>query len=102
LESLLCGTLLFFVEAILLMATLNDKNHIENDPSYKGLKVNKGVKNAPSINPDAAKRIIKRKKQLSVDDYVNGILKGNVTILSRAVTMVESARPEHQHSPANY
>ncbi|WP_439184443.1 methylmalonyl Co-A mutase-associated GTPase MeaB [Carboxylicivirga taeanensis] len=77
------------------MATKDD-HHIENDPAYKGLKVNKGVEGAPSINPDISKRIIKRKRQLSVDEYVNGILEGNVTILSRAVTMVESSLPEHQ------
>jgi len=79
------------------MATFDEHHHVENDPSYKGLKVNKGVENAPSINPNATSRIIKRKKQLSVDDYVEGILSGSVTILSRAVTMVESALPEHQH-----
>jgi LAO/AO transport system kinase len=78
------------------MAKMDDHHHIENDPDFKGLKVNKGVENAPSINPNAAKRIIKRKRQLSVDEYVNGILEGNVTILSRAVTMVESSLPEHQ------
>jgi len=78
------------------MINKDDHHHIENDPSYKGLKVNKGVDEAPSINPNANKRLIKRKRQLSVDEYVEGILNGNVTILSRAVTMVESARPEHQ------
>ncbi len=78
------------------MATFDDQHHIENDPSYKSLKVNKGVENAPSINPNATSRVIKRKKQLTVEDYVTGVLDGNVTILSRAVTMVESSRPEHQ------
>ncbi|MCT4587717.1 MAG: methylmalonyl Co-A mutase-associated GTPase MeaB [Carboxylicivirga sp.] len=78
------------------MINKDEHHHIENDPSYKGLKVNKGVENAPTINPNANKRIIKRKRQLSVDEYVEGILNSNVTILSRAVTMVESALPEHQ------
>ncbi|WP_430810929.1 MULTISPECIES: methylmalonyl Co-A mutase-associated GTPase MeaB [unclassified Carboxylicivirga] len=78
------------------MATKDDHHHIENDPGYKGLKVNKGVKDAPTINPNLNKQLVKRKKQLSVDEYVNGIREGNVTILSRAVTMVESALPEHQ------
>lgn len=71
--------------------------HIENDAAYKGLNVNKGVENLPSVNPDAAKRFLGRKRsRLSVDQYVEGILDGNVTILSRAVTMIESSRPEHQ------
>mgnify|MGYP002514500352 CR=1 FL=1 len=34
--------------------------------------------------------------ELSVNDYVEGILRGDVTVLSRAVTLVESLRPEHQ------
>ena len=29
-------------------------------------------------------------------DYVEGILKGNTTLLSQAVTLVESTLPEHQ------
>ena len=33
---------------------------------------------------------------MSVGEYVEGILKGNVTILSQAVTLVESMKPEHQ------
>ncbi len=78
------------------MATNDDHHHIENDPDFKGLKVNKGVENAPSINPNLSKRLVKRKRQLSVDEYVEGILAGNVTVLSRAVTMVESALPQHQ------
>lgn len=71
--------------------------HIENDPSYKGLNVNKGVESLPSVNPDAARRFLGRKRsKLSVEQYVEGILKGDVTILSRAVTMIESNKAEHQ------
>lgn len=79
------------------MGFSDDHHHIENDPQYKGLKVNKGVAAVPSVNPDAAKRFLKRRRpKLSVDEYVSGILSGNVTVLSQAVTMVESAKPEHQ------
>jgi len=79
------------------MGVSDDHHHIENDPQYKGLKVNKGVAAVPSVNPDAAKRFLKRRRpKLSVEEYVSGILDGNVTILSQAVTMVESAKPEHQ------
>ncbi len=72
-------------------------NHIENDPLYKGLNVNKGVENLSSVNKDAAKRFLERKRTApNVDQFVKGILDGNVTILSQAVTMIESSRPEHQ------
>ncbi|TAJ14142.1 methylmalonyl Co-A mutase-associated GTPase MeaB [Marinilabiliaceae bacterium JC017] len=79
------------------MSSFSSQDHPENDPKYKGLKVNKGVEQGPSVNPEAAKRFLKRKKRvLSPEEYVDGILKGDVTILSRAVTLVESARPDHQ------
>lgn len=44
------------------------------------------------INP-AFKRI--KRKKLSVEEYVEGIVQGNITILSQAITMVESLNPEH-------
>lgn len=79
------------------MATFDEHEHYENNPDFKGLKVNKGVESVPSVNPEAAKRFLKKRKpRLSVDDYVKGILEGNFTILSQAVTMVESAKPDHQ------
>lgn len=72
-------------------------DHIENDPAYKGLKVNKGVAQQPTVNHDAAQRLIgKKKPNLTADEYVDGILKGDITILSRAVTLVESSRTDHQ------
>lgn len=39
---------------------------------------------------------MKRKPTLSPSEYVEGILSGNRTVLSRAITLVESHRPEHQ------
>lgn len=33
---------------------------------------------------------------LSVADYVDGILKGNIVLLSKAITLVESTKEEHQ------
>ncbi|MDR0763640.1 MAG: methylmalonyl Co-A mutase-associated GTPase MeaB [Bacteroidales bacterium] len=37
-----------------------------------------------------------RLQELSLTDYVEGILQGNRTILSRAITMIESTLPKHQ------
>lgn len=70
--------------------------HPENDKAYKGLKVNDGVEQPGIINPYLVGKRRKRAIRLSVDDYVDGILRGDVTILSRAVTLVESLLPEHQ------
>ncbi len=36
-----------------------------------------------------------RRKKLTVDDYVEGVLSGNRTILGRAITLVESNAPAH-------
>ena len=70
--------------------------HPENDEAYKGLKVNDGVERLSSVSPYLSKMRVKRAAPLSVDDYVQGILRGDVTVLSRAVTLVESLLPEHQ------
>ncbi|WP_296124252.1 methylmalonyl Co-A mutase-associated GTPase MeaB [uncultured Bacteroides sp.] len=70
--------------------------HPENNEAYKGLVVNAGIEQPSSVNP-YLKNLPKRKKRaLSVSDYVEGIVKGDVTILSQAVTLVESVKPEHQ------
>jgi LAO/AO transport system kinase len=72
--------------------------HIENDPEYSGLTVNKGIEPLPSVNADSVERFLKNKKKRSrsVQQYVDGILNGDITILSQAVTLVESSKPEHQ------
>ena len=68
-------------------------DHPENDDQYAGLTVNKGIAQPPIVNPYLTVR--RKRRQLSAGEYVEGILKGNVTILSQAVTLVESQMPEH-------
>ena len=68
--------------------------HPENNESYKGLVVNAGIEQPSSVNP--YRRLKPKKRQLSVAEFVEGIIKGDVTILSQAVTLVESVKPEHQ------
>lgn len=68
--------------------------HIENNEQFAGLTVNSGVEQPPVVNPYMKPR---RRRQLpSTAELVEGILKGDVTMLSRAVTLVESLSPEHQ------
>ena len=69
--------------------------HPENSAEYKGLTVNSGVAQPSIVNP-YLKRGSFRHRKLSVSDYVEGILKGDVTILGQAVTLVESTHPDHQ------
>ncbi|MDE6135852.1 MAG: methylmalonyl Co-A mutase-associated GTPase MeaB, partial [Muribaculaceae bacterium] len=70
---------------------MHDTHHIhpENDAQYAGLVVNSGVAQPPSVNPYASRRP-KRKPLPSAGELVEGILRGDVTMLSRAVTLVES------------
>ena len=67
--------------------------HPENDDLYRGLKVNKGVADVPTVNPYLKKKL---RREYTPSEFVEGILKGNITILSQAVTLVESAKYEHQ------
>jgi len=61
------------------------------------LIVNDGVEQPPMINPNAEKLVKKRQqKMLSVDEYVKGILSGDLVMLSRAITLVESKRTDHK------
>ncbi|MDR0973182.1 MAG: methylmalonyl Co-A mutase-associated GTPase MeaB [Prevotellaceae bacterium] len=69
-------------------------NHPENSEAYKGLTVNAGIEQPTSVSPYLVKR--RHRPTLTVSDYVEGIRKGNITVLSQAVTLVESVRPEHQ------
>ena len=68
-------------------------NHPENDDKYIGLTVNSGVEMPPAVNPYMQPR--RRRPAPTVAEMVDGILKGDVTMLSRAVTLVESVAPEH-------
>ena len=69
--------------------------HPENDEKYTGLTVNSGIAQPPSVNPYLQKRP-RRKPLPAASELVDGILKGDVTMLSRAVTLVESLSPDHQ------
>jgi LAO/AO transport system kinase len=73
-------------------------NHPENDPKYIGLHVNSGIETPDSVNSEAVNEFLKRNKraELSAETYVAAIRKGDITLLSQAVTLVESNNPAHQ------
>ena len=49
-----------------------------------------------SLSFDAAKTIkANRQKQPTIKDLVSGITSGDISALSRAITLVESTNPEH-------
>ncbi|KAA6340580.1 putative GTPase [termite gut metagenome] len=68
--------------------------HPENSEEYIGLTVNQGIERPSAVNPYLKNR--QQKHELSVNEFVEGIIKGNVTVLSQAVTLIESIKIEHQ------
>lgn len=69
----------------------------KSDHSKSALKVNKGIEAPLSFNPDAIKRFKMTRKELhEVKEYTEGIISGNRTILSKAITLIESSLPQHQ------
>ncbi len=64
------------------------------DNKDTALAVNDGVDQPPVINPYLGAMRRKRPAKLTVDEYLEGIFAGNTTILSKAITLVESSLPE--------
>lgn len=69
--------------------------HPENDNQFGALKVNQGPDDKPIVNPYLKDFKKYKRKLYTVSEYVEGILKGNMPILSQAVTLVESSRADH-------
>ena len=65
-------------------------------PKTSALSEKKGVSAPEIVNEKSAQTIQDfRKKQPSADELISGILAGNMTALSRAITLVESTNSEH-------
>lgn len=63
---------------------------------HKALNEQKVVKQSHTISSNASEFIKKRHdKQTSSEELISNILKGNITALSQAITLVESTQPEH-------
>lgn len=72
-------------------------DEIQNNQFVSALKVNDGVEQPSQVDENAVKLFkTKRKELLSVDDYVSGVLNGNRTILSQAITLIESSLHSHK------
>lgn len=68
----------------------------EGKGSSGALSVQKGVTQPPSVNPEVLRNLgRRRRKAYTVDEYVEGIFNGDRTILSQAITLVESSLPGH-------
>lgn len=66
----------------------------KNDKS--ALHVQEGIEQPASFNEDAISRFKnKRKEGPSVEEFVKGITSGNIMLLSKAITLIESSLPAH-------
>ncbi len=64
--------------------------------SKSNLSEKEGVSQPETTSANSAEKIkINRRKQASIEDYVSKILKGDITFLSRAITLVESTNKKH-------
>ncbi|MEJ5302497.1 MAG: methylmalonyl Co-A mutase-associated GTPase MeaB [Bacteroidales bacterium] len=69
---------------------------MDKDKNKSALKVNEGIEQPPQINEELLKKLPRRKRTHDAEWYVKKILEGDRTGLSQAITLVESALPEHQ------
>ncbi len=71
-------------------------------PFKSALRVNEGIEQPPSVNLGAAQHFSKPgRKLLLPEQYVEGITRGNRTLLSQAITLIESSLPAHQQLAQN-
>lgn len=72
-------------------------SHIENSDAFRNLNVNKGISKVNDVNIDSIKRFKKvKRKTLTAKEFFKGIKQKNITLLSQAITLVESSNPKHQ------
>ncbi|NBC25337.1 MAG: methylmalonyl Co-A mutase-associated GTPase MeaB [Bacteroidetes bacterium] len=62
-------------------------------PNNKSLSINKGSDPADSVNPNFRRTSVRAKSKA---EFVEGIKKGNRTILSQVITLIESSKQERR------
>jgi len=69
----------------------------KNKKNNKSLTVQDGISQPSSISNESINRFKQvKKKSLTADEYVSAITSGDITILSKAITIIESSLAEHQ------
>ncbi len=75
---------------------MSDKKEKNKEKFKSALNVQRGIQQPESINPEVIKKFRENKKiKRSVQEYVDGIINGNRTILGQAITLIESSLPDH-------
>lgn len=69
---------------------------VKKDKFKSALTVNPGVNQPPTVNQNILSRLKSQKRRnLTPEQYTEGILNRNNTILSQAITLIESSLPAH-------
>ena len=74
---------------------------MSNSPSSSALKVSMGVQSGTTINPRFLTGGQFKRPQLDIDELFSGIVSGERGALSRAITLVESSKVDHQDLARN-
>jgi LAO/AO transport system kinase len=70
---------------------------VQKKKERKTLQVKDGVEPPGTIHPDASQKLKQhRKRLLEAGEYIQGILSGDRSLLSQAITVIESSLPGHQ------
>ena len=84
------------------MSVFSEYGMLPDDHHNSALTVNPGVEQPPAVDTVSLQRFLSRKRKiLSPDEYVEGILKGDRIILSQAITLIESSLPKHAQMAQN-
>jgi len=78
------------------IATDSNASQLKTNPKKSALSEKSGIEQPEIISKTSVEQIITlRNKNISAADLIDGILAGNITALSRAITLVESTNPGH-------
>jgi LAO/AO transport system kinase len=76
---------------------MESQNTDKPKPLLSALKVQEGIEQPSSLNEQAISMFRKtRKGLLTIEAYMEGILRFNRTVFSQAITLIESSLPLHQ------
>ena len=85
-----------------MRASDRPNNHHLHDLRHSALMVNEGVPQPPLVNPSASSFFKRNVHSLhTAEAYIEGIRSGNLSMLSQAITLIESTRVDHQQIARN-
>lgn len=67
----------------------------EDDTNDGAMHVNDGINQPENVNKKAVARFKNSRQTKSLNDYLEGIRKGDPIVLSKAITLIESTHSEH-------